>query len=78
MKFLKRNYTISCDRRMKKWVTLCKLRSQEKLDQVFSRKPYTISHDRKFQKWASFSNCDSKKNYEIFKKNIQVFLAIVI
>ena len=60
MKFLKKNYTISCDRKMKKWPTLCKLRSQEKLDH-FSRKPYTISHDRKFQKWASFCKLRSQE-----------------
>ena len=73
MKFLKRNYTISCDRKMKKWVTLCKLRSQEKLDH-FSRKPYTISHDHKFQKWAISANYDRKKNYEISQEKLYNFL----
>ena len=62
--FLKKTYTISPDRKLQKWASFCKLRSQEKL----------VHFSRKTTQFLVFTNCrnglvsanyDRKKNYTI-------------
>ena len=62
--FLKKNYTISRDRELQKWVTFCKLRSQEKLDH-FSRKPIQFLLIANCRNGPFSANYDRKKNWTI-------------
>ena len=59
--FLKKNYRISRDRKMQKWATFCKLRSQEKLYH-FSRKTIRFVLIANCRIGPLSSNYDRKKN----------------
>ena len=72
--FLKKNYTVSPDRKLHKSATFCKLRSQEKLDH-FSRKTI-ISPDRKLQNRATFCKLRSQEKFYHFSKKTTKFLLI--
>ena len=73
--FLKKNYIISCDHKMRKWATFCKLRSEEKLYH-FSTKNYTISRDREMKKWATVSKLRSQEKLGHFSRKTIQFLLI--
>ena len=62
--FLKKNYTISPDRKLENRVTFCKLRSQEKLDD-FSKKtiPFLVITNCRNGPLSANYNC--KKNFII-------------
>ena len=70
--FLKKSYTISCDREMKKWATFCKLRSQEKLYH-FSRKTIEFLVITKSRNGPLSANYDRKKNYKIVQLRLILF-----
>ena len=59
--FLKKTYTISPDRKLQKWVTFCKLRSQEKLYH-FSRETIEFLVFTKCRNGPLSANYDLKKN----------------
>ena len=59
--FLKKNYTISRDHELQKWVTFCKLRSQEKLYH-FSRKTIQFLVITNCRNGPLSANYDRKKN----------------
>ena len=62
--FLKKNYTISPDRKLQNRATFCKLRSQEKLDH-FSRKTIQFLMIANCRNGPLSANYDRKKNYTI-------------
>ena len=62
--FLKKNYTISPDRKLQNRATFCKLRSQEKLDH-FSRKSIQFLVIVKCRNGPLSANYDRKKNFTI-------------
>ena len=62
--FLKKNHTISLDRKLQNRATLRKLRSQEKLNH-FSRKTFQFLLIAKCRIGPLSANYESKKNYTI-------------
>ena len=60
----KKNYTVSRNCELQKWVTSCKLRSQEKLDH-FLRKPIQFLLIANCRNGSVSANYDRKKHYTI-------------
>ena len=69
--FIQKNYTISRDRELQKWVTFCRSRFQEKLYN-FSRKTIQFLVIANCRKGPLSANHDRKKNHAVFLENYTV------
>ena len=69
--FLKKNCTISADRKLQNRATFCKLRLQEKLDH-FSRKTIQVLVITNCRNGPLSANYDRKKNLPFLKRNYTI------